>query len=823
VATIDEVLLCALVRVTEPVPITMNTPSSNALSVSMNGYTPTTTTTTTTPSSRRYGLEYEDMNTNTNASSTSTLQLIPTSFTLSTDTVRINSIAGSDDGRIFLGGDDGCLYEMTYELGTDAAFLVAYNDNEPSLHVTKQLEQFYDDDAIIPEVIVEEETSDLVQLGKRAWSTFKAAAILSTSLLDGPLPSYSEQQQQQRPRKCAKINRTANSPKIIKAIVPDFVVRGASFLFGGPTSAAGGKITQIIVDEHRGCIYTLSILGWICTFDLKYKHGGGSTSNSNSSTVLLSAVIDTPRTARLYLEAVSRGQGFPPSSTNVSNTIGHITFPGGGIAAQAGVGGMEGARTILKHEDINRQQSGSSNGNKSRPNVGSMLKPTSIHVIAPTESSRLTLLAVTEGGLRYYLSSLTPHVISNGADAVMAGRYGTRVVRNPLSPSNRITLCHIRAPPPTNDNQIRDQNYSSDPCGVVGGMTPRLSRSKMPSLVDAAFYKQGVFMIATADVDNNANPTTTASRQPVGDTIVATCPVSIARKLDVPIPSSTADRGKDCDTSKSVFVVVGGITESLSFPMPSLDGSQKLPGGIVWDIADISSDTRTVFDLVANSTTPSDNELSIGIPPPYYPPSKTKSDETFAPLTNIRSDFNGHSNPSMSTLVSVNAPISTTSFKVFGNVVANLLLSRPLQYGLSSDEPLKIGMNDVYNEQPNYRISNRISAKGFSGTAGEISVGSSQQTMQQHIHSRSARLRPWLLRPSTIPLNQIATHVYTKSHNLVALNAGGLHFFGSKNALTRLAEILVGATNNVTDDSTITQFFNGYGYKESCCMCYWMR
>jgi len=36
-------------------------------------------------------------------------------FTLPTDNVEIRIIKGTEDGRIFLGGNDGSLYEITYQ------------------------------------------------------------------------------------------------------------------------------------------------------------------------------------------------------------------------------------------------------------------------------------------------------------------------------------------------------------------------------------------------------------------------------------------------------------------------------------------------------------------------------------------------------------------------------------------------------------------------------------------------------------------------------------------------------------------------------------
>ena len=43
------------------------------------------------------------------------LNLLPTNYTASTDNVNILKIAGTPSGRIFLAGQDGCLYELIYE------------------------------------------------------------------------------------------------------------------------------------------------------------------------------------------------------------------------------------------------------------------------------------------------------------------------------------------------------------------------------------------------------------------------------------------------------------------------------------------------------------------------------------------------------------------------------------------------------------------------------------------------------------------------------------------------------------------------------------
>eukprot|EP00957_Ditylum_brightwellii_P055893 4234892-Ditylum_brightwellii.AAC.1 len=102
------------------------------------------------------------------------------------------------------------------------------------------------------------------------------------------------------------------------------------------------------MDEERKCLYTLSTRGFICAFDMS-PPASTSTNAAASKTVVkprLACVMDATKSARFYLDSVSRGNLFPPSSS--SSRVASISFPGGGSSAQAGVGGMNGARTILK-------------------------------------------------------------------------------------------------------------------------------------------------------------------------------------------------------------------------------------------------------------------------------------------------------------------------------------------------------------------------------------------------------------------------------------------------------------------------------------------
>jgi nuclear pore complex protein Nup155 len=739
ITTPDEVILCALNR-----------------------------TTSTDGSTYNQGLAHGD----------GSLQLVTTSFTLPTDQVRMLSVTGTEQGRIFLGGEDGCLYEMTYDGGV--------GPNPTTVSVEERLDQFYDNGKTIPAVITADSDNHVAEefltLGKRAW----------VSLTSGAGPDAAG------PRKCRKLNRTSNISSLASALVPDFLLSATSFLFGGKTSTGGGMIVRMIVDEERNCLYTLSSKGWICSFDL---------TGSSKEKVKLTAVMNAPKTARLYLEAVSRGQMLPPS-TGHSSTLGGISFPGGGASAQAGVGGMEGARAILKLADLRSR--------KSAPNAKSegedILRPATIHIVPRTESSRLTLVAVTAGGLRIYLSSLAPQVLTSGPS-------GARGSRNPLAPSSRLTLCHIRAPPPLDMERLQD--LSSVDAGVVGGLPPRVAGTvdKMVR-VDASFYDKGILVTAVERTGTGNQGQLVTQGTPFGDIIVAACPDAVARK------KLTAEDSKD--KAREIVSVPGGITETMSMPMaaaygaPSDDPTPILPGGIVWDIALMSDEESVPLKLATSSQTPTDTELGIGLPPAYFPPSKVRSQDSGVSDGKMRSP----AGDSRDAIVPRNATLSSTALTIFGNVLSNVLLSRPIRQGITFQRPMGTELSRGTPLQPSYRVSRRDGSRGFSATAGETSSRYGDRTRtssaspaktSQTVHS--ARLRPWLLRPSVVPLNQFSTQHLLPGREVVALNAGGLHYFGFNTVLSSLADALMSAGDNVAHDPTTTRFFTSYGYKEGCAMC----
>ena len=680
------------------------------------------------------------------------LTMIPTSFLSPTDLIRMTCVVGTEDGRVFLGGDDGCVHEMVYEdLSLDGDYFSGFTNGKS---IESQLDQFYDGTKNIPDVVVD--PSALPSVSEVFWKLGKRS--LDSATMSSDLG----------PRKCRKLNRTTQASSVVTSLVPNVVRRVSSMVFGGPTSQNGGRLVQLKVDTQRRILYTLSEKGWVSVFDV-----------GQPNTASCVAVCDVPRTARVYLEAVSRGQMFPPNSS--SSTIGFIHFPGGGSGAQAGVGGMEGARDILKQADWQRNSSGRQNGQK-RSDAHPMVTPVGLHVIPLEESARLTLMVVTGGGLRLYFSALSSSALSSGSISLTNGSRSR-------SFGNKLTLCHIRSPPPVlESNSVDPVAPSSWSADLLGGMVPRVLRTKT-SGVDASFYREGQWVVALQG--------STASTG--CDTIVAVAPDTVARPRDSRHNGTTLE-------------IAGGLNESVSFPIVNAQGqaaaSRVLHGGLVWDIDSDHTENSPTMNLVLKSPTPSNAELEVGLPPIFYPPSQIRQRSTDA---DIRSKI---TNVAM-------VPSSSSLRSVVMNVIVNRFVGLPIDHGLNH------GRSSSSNEdQSVYRLSKRTGINGFSLSAAENrrtqpqSSKASTKHTQSVSHTRAARLRRWLLQPPIQSLNQwTKQHLYKMNKCITAINVQGLHKFEFETVISSLSDALMDAGENVGNDSKVTSFFTSYGYKEGCAMC----
>ena len=696
--------------------------------------------------------------------SSNPLRLIPTHYSVPTDDIRMLSVCGTKDGRIFLGGEDGCLYEVSY------ADEIARKRSMTAVSVDERLEQFYNTGKTVPATIREGNGK-----GYSDWVVSTGKRVLSSALFGDTSLDYN------RPQKCRKLNRSSQAPALATSLLPEFLLKAGAFVLGAGTKSSkdGGRIEKMVVDEERGCLYTLGSKGWICSYSLLTRvnqapSGGVGTAQKG---VTLTAVMNTPATARLYLDAVSQQRMTPPNRS--------IVFPGGGSAAQKGVGGMEGARSIvsLAKTGVNA-------------NTQNVLTPISLHVVPRSESGKITLVAVTKGGLRYFISSLAESTFNS-----YSGRSRSSETKEMLAPSNRLLFCHIRAPPPLTD-EGRSEDFSSsmesDDGFPVGGFAPKMSKMK-PPVVDASFYSMGAMVLAVGNKSAASRSQTSSSQQQntataIGDHIVATAPDFVIRK-----GSRIAGGAK----------ALGGVTETLSLPLSSgssIDNAPVLPGGIVSDMAQSSIPTstakRNILRLMMNSQTPTDSELSVGIIPEFVPSTATVSSRTFS----------GRSNNAV--VASRGPSFSSTALAVTFNMIPNLLFSRPLISGIQIQKP-RAEVRPATTAVKRYKISERFGVAGFSLSAADISANKKETAMTR----KSARLNPWLLRPSVAPLNQLTLQHLLPTSQVVALNSGGLQYFHFTTVLADFAEALTAAGENVQSDEKVTQFFSSYGHAEGCAMC----
>mmetsp|Transcript_14798 Transcript_14798/g.34244 ORF Transcript_14798/g.34244 Transcript_14798/m.34244 type:complete len:1911 (+) Transcript_14798:203-5935(+) len=761
----------------------------------------------------------EDANSGNNGSSSSPWMVVPTKFIVPSDWISFLCVTSTKDGRIFLGGQDGNVYELDYDLLVKRQQQDAQTSRSSggTGSVQERLNSFYDgsDDTgsastECPNFLVDKSLAVNQSTVERVYQNGKRVFEIVTG------SDSQRQYQRQPPRKCRKLNHSQNG--ILRNLLPDFVTKVGSAFFSGvgfdaSSTTSGGAISQMVVDDERQVLYTLSRpKGWICAMDLSPTQAPASdgTRSSSSSAPVLAAVLDAPTTARLYLEAVSRGRMNPPNTSGSNQGI--LQFLGSGEAAQAGVGGMDGARRTLKLVEqaklrsTNRGRGGGRRGGRSGGSGSgiNLLTPVSIRVVPNRESTRITLVAVTSGGIRYYLSTLHPKMTGIGPSTAYA-RNPRRY--NPWKPYSRFTLCHIKAPPPVVPDDGYYQNGGSRSSSGVStstngssspstpkfpssGVAPTVSRSLR---VDASCYLNGAFLVAFQPIGSiesigNSAASSTPSFDVRNDVLIATTPDS-AKRVNVKYIR------EDSNTIEISRHPPGGICEVVS---RHLSQSNGIAGGRVWDIEPASCAQGKVLYLALHSKTPTDADLGVGMVPVYLPKSNRNSKESKA-LTSSKSGAG---------IVSTSpGSVSSAGFRVF----TNMLLGRPAEYGLEVQKPLV----KTLQKYPSYRISQRSGSDGFSFTAADMVP----QTKSTSV-SRSARLSPWLLRPDVVPLDPLALqHLERHETTFLALNSGGIHSYQSTSLLGKLSELILSAGMNVRTDAKVTAFFENYGYDEGCAMC----
>lgn len=716
----------------------------------------------------------------------SILKLIPTRYIIPTDSVPMLSICGTDDGRVFMGGHDGCLYEMSYEGALPP------DQIRGEFHKNS----FSKDNANTSMVNV------IASGSKRALSTF---VFGSTNMSEDYY----------RPRKCRKLNHSTHAPDLLSAFIPGIVLRATSTVLGGGVTANSGPIVDMILDEYRNIMYLLTANGFIHALDIDTGVNGSFTQNSSPR---LACTVDVTKSVLKYLDCVAHGR-MNGVTFSANEHIATIKFPGGSIGTQPGVGGMDGARSILKMAKTEmdlKSKSTAKNDSILPDNLsGGALHPISIHIVPPSESKNLTLVAISAGGLRYYMSVLRD--------------FGRQNTISSYKPGRRFSLIHIRAPPPISfeyngklDIESGRVSLTNDRSTSIYCVKPGFdsSRHSLHSVSNKGLYHSGATYLAL-NCNNGLNES-----ESVMNTLIALSP-------DYTIKHSM-EKNNGLRASISSTVEENAMNEVIQFSGHLYDSTKShLPGGRIWDLKAVSkqaSSSERIRDLFFRSCTPTDLELDNDLIPPYFPPtsSNTSHSTIGRNVQHINSSFDA-ANISSQAAKDNKAQSQGIVSNVF-SAIGDILLNRPHNISgkhLSTHNPTS------EKKTPKYQISERVGCGelGFSPSIAtkslsrksNINRSSMLRRSQRDIQKRSLALPSSLLEPITVPLSSMALqHLSWKSQKqaIIALNSGGLHFFWERSPIQKLYDILNKSNiHNIGTDQRLRQFFNCFGASESCAMC----
>mmetsp|Transcript_3141 Transcript_3141/g.5841 ORF Transcript_3141/g.5841 Transcript_3141/m.5841 type:complete len:1874 (+) Transcript_3141:94-5715(+) len=680
------------------------------------------------------------------------LVLIPTRYEIPTDSVPMMSVCGTEDGRIFMGGFDGCLYEMSYEA------------NIP-MNNTFGNAVFYDDENVANEYEYISDSGSFVKTiatsGKRALS----------SLVFGPVSSV-----ETRPRKCRKVNHSSFTSSLVSAFLPGFVLKAASVVFGTSPVSKGGPIVNLTLDSDRKTLYALTSGGFIHAFDLDTEIAKSQMEYGNCcSPPKLACSVNVTKSVRRYLDTISHGRTYPPSSMGSDYSIASVTFPGGGSGAQYGVGGMEGARAILKIADakVLRKISPSASRKstnglrssfyKSKSGTEGCLHPISIHVVPASESRYITLVAISSGGLRYYFSVLP--------DA------GTSYNNTSSRPGNRFALCHVRAPPPLSINSknegVSDANFDK----AVRTVSSAYGKESKGSIFKGC-YISGITVLAIDRDDRNGDVE-------VGDSILAVSP-------DYTVSEVEASKSK---VGQNLNTFPNGVNEILSLPTYT----SLLPGGHVWELNSRPLSIQTcnsVLRLYFRSITPPSSSQHDKLPPIFLPPSHHRY---------------------LSSKHTEGTSIKTIKYHVpKTNGIADLL--KAIWTGKSKIVTIPPGVSQ--RRMNAYQMLDRYGCDNSGFSLPPKAKGS----MGRKTHfAESPRLPLSITNPFPVPLSEMSLQhliLDTNLKDVLALNSGGIYHFVESSPINKLYSLFSNSTaSSIGSDERVKIFFKKYGHKESCAMC----
>jgi len=217
-------------------------------------------------------------------SSSSSIELIPTPFHITTDLTTLLHVKGTSNGRIFLGGYDGCLYEMTY------TGFVSPDENKG----------------------------------------------MQRSILHPFFLKHEKTRKEPIAKKCRKINHSTDGDFFLKRLMPSLFLKIASNVTGNAIS----PIVDMVVDNARFLVYTLSSLGILKCYKFNKE--------KDVELLQCVSTLNVPSLAKQYLQSIVRSWGMNGSLPNSSSSNNQIQFAGGGNAILSNIHGIEGARRWIQ-------------------------------------------------------------------------------------------------------------------------------------------------------------------------------------------------------------------------------------------------------------------------------------------------------------------------------------------------------------------------------------------------------------------------------------------------------------------------------------------
>ena len=263
-------------------------------------------------------------------------------------------------------------------------------------------------------------------------------------------------------------------------------------------------------------------------------------------------------------------------------------FEGGGTAAAAGLGGIDGARRLLNLDDTINGRSRST------------FLPVSINIIPERESRTWTMIATSASGIRMYFTSVNNSVSSYGG-----------VNHGPNSRATKLMLCYVKAPPCLSRTKQVGQNISFQQ------KTDHMRSQK-------SWHCGDVSLFATSTETNGKDE---------GDTLI--CALSDYAS----IPKKASENLDQAKTSLSSVPKKGAHSTELVYPLS--DPSLTLPGGKVWEIVG-EFDNNSLNPAYYSRSLSEQTSYSSGpksLPAPFIPTQESVKSSGFGISSIIRGDY----------------------------------------------------------------------------------------------------------------------------------------------------------------------------------------